>query len=130
MVSGEIDESISELYDINFEECKTAKVLGMHWTSKADVFKFNVSLAFGGETKYKFIPDIITPRMMLSKVAQIYDPVGFLTPFVLEGKVLMRKSLQLEDCNESKADQGGNGIDLLKIIYVNNGIDFLGSYMI
>ena len=68
----------------------------MTWESAEDVFRFKVNISMTSETKYRFIPDIVTPRMMLSQVAQIYDPVGLVVPYILEGKVLMRKSLNSE----------------------------------
>jgi hypothetical protein len=35
------------------------------------------------------VPELLTPRMVLSQVSSIYDPLGLATPFTLAAKVLM-----------------------------------------
>ncbi|CAC5398220.1 unnamed protein product [Mytilus coruscus] len=37
------------------------------------------------------VPTSLTPRMVLSQVASVYDPLGLATPYTLAAKVLMRK---------------------------------------
>ena len=34
----------------------------------------------------------ITPRQLVSILAGIYDPMGLLMPYIIEGKLLMRKT--------------------------------------
>lgn len=104
LISGDTSKMTTEMEDINFVDSNSEKVLGMSWSPKVDILKFNVKWTLCGETKYKYIPDIVTPRMMLSQIARIYDPLGLLAPFVIEGKTLMRKSLDLEDSRNGKVE--------------------------
>jgi hypothetical protein len=97
LIFGDTSKMTTEMEDIKFVDSNSEKVLGMSWTPKIDIFKFNVKWTMSGGTKYKYIPDIVTPRMMLSQIARIYDPGGLLAPFVIEVQTLMRKSLVMED---------------------------------
>ncbi|XP_043285561.1 uncharacterized protein [Venturia canescens] len=66
----------------SFDECET-KVLGLAWFPGPDVFKFT-SLPYTGEQS-------ITKRVILSEIAQIYDPLGFLSPVVIRAKILLQR---------------------------------------
>ena len=55
-----------------------ASVLGICWDIERDTFKFQIDL------KEKRV----TQRGMLSIVSSIYDPLGFVAPFILRGKRL------------------------------------------
>ena len=66
------------------------KTLGIRWNLQSDSFIFNINL----DTKP------ITRRGILSAVCSIYDPLGLISPYVLEGK----KILQLICKNGSKWD--------------------------
>ena len=58
------------------------KTLGVGWNNINDSFFFtakNISLA-----------NKITKRLVLSTIAKVFDPLGFLAPFVVKGKVLMQ----------------------------------------
>ena len=52
------------------------KVLGLMWDLSEDVFTFHVS-AYQG---------LLTKRNILSYIAKIYDPLGFLAPIVFQFK--------------------------------------------
>ena len=56
------------------------KALGIHWNTEDDFFYFNVKV----ESKP------LTRRTLLSIVCSIYDPLGLISPFVLEGKKLLQ----------------------------------------
>ena len=89
----------------------------MTWEPRGDVFKFKAHLNFSRRIKkihtqenlkkddlpHK-IPEILTHRMVLSKLASLFDPLGLITPFILQGKLLMRM-LCLEN-NESAQRNG------------------------
>ena len=78
------------------------KVLGMMYSSKCDVFTFKAALRFridGKEVEITCLKDfleilfdlILTRRIVLSNVARIFDPIGFLCPILLQSKILMRE---------------------------------------
>lgn len=59
-----------------------ARTLGLTWHPASDAFKFNVSR-----------PDPIikfTKRAILSRVAQLFDPLGWLSPVTIIGKVFIQ----------------------------------------
>ena len=89
------------------------KVLGMTWMTSIDCFKFE-----GIE-----IPSSIqlTKRMVLSFVARLFDPLGWLNPFVTTLKVLFQKIWKLgldwdEDLPEELALQFRTWISDLEVL--------------
>lgn len=64
------------------------KVLGLQWDPKSDVFSFS----------YSPIETTCTKRKILSEIAKIFDPLGFLAPCLLFAKRIMQK-LWLEKTN-------------------------------
>ena len=56
------------------------KELGMQWNIAKDHFSFNI----------KFNRRNLTKRVMLLIISSIYDPLGFTSPFVLEGIQLLQ----------------------------------------
>nr|CAI5869110.1 unnamed protein product [Callosobruchus analis] len=57
------------------------KVLGLQWNQSTDAFSFSVS----------FLDRPCTKRNMLSELARIYDPLGFLSPLTIFMKILIQK---------------------------------------
>lgn len=57
------------------------RTLGMEWCLEEDTFKFNTTPTTQTPTK----------RHILSTVAQIYDPMGLIAPFVLKGKLTLQR---------------------------------------
>lgn len=57
------------------------RALGVEWCITSDSFKFRVQI--------KANP--LTRRGVLSTVACIYDPLGFIAPFVLLGKKILQQ---------------------------------------
>ncbi|XP_043284934.1 uncharacterized protein [Venturia canescens] len=66
----------------SFDECET-KVLGLAWFPGPDVFKFTSLPYTGGQS--------ITKRVILSEIAQIYGPLGLLSPVVIRAKILLQR---------------------------------------
>ncbi|XP_071055017.1 uncharacterized protein [Onthophagus taurus] len=64
------------------------KVLGLHWDPSIDTFGFS-SLPRN---------DPCTKRAILSNIARIFDPLGFITPCILAAKYLIQQ-LWLEKCD-------------------------------
>lgn len=59
--------------------------MGIQWSIKEDSFRFNNTLKDQSATQ----------RGILSSVASLYDPLGFLEPYVLNGKRILQ-----EMCNQ------------------------------
>ena len=68
-------------FDLNFENLSIERALGIQWCVETDTFQFRIIL--------KDQP--LTRRGILSTVASIYDPLGFLAPFVLIGKQILQE---------------------------------------
>ena len=80
-------------------------VLGINWSPGEDVITFKVSLNFSPKKRgIRTLPDIslsqvaslipltLTRRIVLAQVMGIYDPLGFLSPFLIKAKVYLRQS--------------------------------------
>lgn len=57
------------------------KILGVGWTPARDVFEYRVSLT-------SEIPT--TKRSILSAIAKLYDPMGWVTPVLISAKIFMQ----------------------------------------
>ncbi|XP_071642983.1 uncharacterized protein [Temnothorax longispinosus] len=67
---------------ITFDECVT-KILGLRWLPQEDSFAFS--------TRISSHTDHLTKRLVLSEVAQIFDPLGFASPVVIKAKMLLQE---------------------------------------
>lgn len=71
-----------DLVELDFEkDVPTQRSLGLLWDLKSDIFKFSIS----NENKP------VTRRGILSTVNSLYDPLGFLSPVTISGKIILRK---------------------------------------
>ncbi|XP_070141693.1 uncharacterized protein [Drosophila kikkawai] len=67
---------------LDLEEVSTTKTLGVRWNATADEFNF--------------VPTEVTiqanylKRDVLSHIAKLFDPAGWLSPFVVQAKILMQ----------------------------------------
>ncbi|MCG8429762.1 MAG: A17 family peptidase, partial [Candidatus Omnitrophica bacterium] len=69
--------------ELESSELPTVKTLGISWSASQDIFSFHLNP-----------PDsemIVTKRNFLRKLAAVFDPLGFLSPFLVRGKVLMQE---------------------------------------
>ena len=57
------------------DEACLQNTLGMTWCSQIDCFKFDCSFS-------NKIPEKLTRRIILSIYSRIFDPLGFIQPFV------------------------------------------------
>uniref|UniRef100_A0A6V7JGQ3 Peptidase aspartic putative domain-containing protein n=1 Tax=Bracon brevicornis TaxID=1563983 RepID=A0A6V7JGQ3_9HYME len=64
-----------------FDEMST-KVLGIIWSPSTDSFKYKLK---------PFTNESITKNVILSEIAQIYDPLGFVTPIIIKAKILIQE---------------------------------------
>ncbi|XP_073724404.1 uncharacterized protein [Misgurnus anguillicaudatus] len=66
---------------LTFNETQTERALGIYWNVNKDCFTFNITLKDQPPTR----------RGILSTVAAIYDPLGFIAPYVLKGKGILQE---------------------------------------
>jgi hypothetical protein len=84
--------------DLSKSELPSVKTLGVLWKAGTDKFTFHYSAP---DSKVDF-----TKRDFLSSIAKIYDPLGFLTPYTVRGKIMMQKTwLNGTDWNESLPEE-------------------------
>ena len=77
------EDRASEI-DLEKRELPTTKTLGVLWSATDDKFFFRDSLQLDG---FEF-----TKRNVLKKTATVYDPLGFLSPYIVRSKLLMQKA--------------------------------------
>ena len=67
----------------NFTEDSPIQTLGVAWDPVEDAFRFQVS----------HVPDhqMATKRQVLSAIARLYDPMGWLAPVIIIAKILMQR---------------------------------------
>ncbi|XP_044757729.1 uncharacterized protein LOC123315893 [Coccinella septempunctata] len=73
--------SNSQPLTLDLEPDSVIKILGLQWNPSTDAFSYSVQP----------ISKTCTKRNILSELARIYDPLGFLTPFVLYLKHLIQR---------------------------------------
>ena len=93
---GSNSEEVGNLLYREFHESpaeESLKVLGMRWLALEDCFSFD-GLVVPGEL-------CVTKRVVLSFVARLFDPLGFLSPFIMTVKCLFqelwRKGLEWDE---------------------------------
>lgn len=69
--------------EIEGDQVYGAKTLGVIWLSHVDVFTF----------RFKSLEDgfVCSKRNVLKKVASLFDPLGFLAPYIVRAKILLQK---------------------------------------
>lgn len=79
---------------LKLEDESCAKALGIRWNATSDSFYFSVKRL---EIKSSF-----TKREVLSMIAQLFDPAGWLAPIVVTAKILMQRiwldEIDWDDC--------------------------------
>ncbi|XP_047674812.1 uncharacterized protein LOC125145551 [Tachysurus fulvidraco] len=67
--------------DLSHDNLPVQTVLGVKWSVSSDAFTFKVALDEKPATR----------RGILSTVASVFDPLGFLAPFLLQGKKVLQE---------------------------------------
>ncbi|CAK1583310.1 unnamed protein product [Parnassius mnemosyne] len=67
---------------IGFKFNHVVKVLGISWNKSTDNFEYNLQLPMKNET--------VTKRSVLSEIARLYDPIGWIAPVIFVGKVFIQ----------------------------------------
>ena len=72
-----------ELKDISLEDegLPTERALGLQWNVEADKFTFKICSKEKPPTR----------RGLLSIISSVYDPIGFVSPFILKAKIILQK---------------------------------------
>ena len=65
------------------------KVLGLEWIAADDLLIVRKDQEFPQKTNW-------TQRQVLSTVLQVFDPLGFMAPFVIRGRMLMKRIWQTQ----------------------------------
>ena len=84
--SRKVIESIPEseraksVKDLDFDQTLIERALGVRWHVASDTFRFSIVVKDRPPTR----------RGILSIVSSVYDPLGFVAPFVLQAKTLLR----------------------------------------
>ena len=100
VISG---EAHSQAVDVDMNKELGQKVLGMRWTPGTDEFSFILKLNFNPkhrgvrrgcdltrESCLSEFPLNLTRRMLVSQLASIFDPYGYLLPFTIGAKLKLR----------------------------------------
>ena len=85
------------------------RVLGLGWNPVEDTVVFEVTLNFSKKKKGihtgpnlakadlpQDLPLVLTRRIVLSQVLMIFDPLGFVCPYTLLGKIYLRETWSLK----------------------------------
>ncbi|XP_012556468.2 uncharacterized protein LOC105844406 [Hydra vulgaris] len=68
--------------NINMENLPTVKTLGVSWEAVEDMFTFSYTLP----------SEPVTSKLLLLKyILKLFDPLGFLSPFVIRAKILFQE---------------------------------------
>ena len=70
------------------DEDYLTNTLGMSWISSSDCFHFDCACIDN-------LPSKLTRRVILSVYSKIFDPLGFVQPFILQPKLIIQKLCQL-----------------------------------
>ena len=77
--------------NFNNQSLPTETALGVLWNIEEDIFTFKVNMKEKPKTR----------RGMLSTLSSVYDPLGFVAPFILQGRRILQhlceKSLQWDE---------------------------------
>lgn len=71
---------------LKFADASSTKTLGIRWNAMTDCFSYKIE-PFNGV-------NIITKRKILSCVAKLFDPAGWLSPIIIESKMLLQELWQ------------------------------------
>ena len=74
-------ERANPALNLDLDQLPIGRALGLHWDADSDTFLFKVAPANKPPTK----------RGILSTVSSLFDPLGFLSPFILPVKVLLQE---------------------------------------
>ena len=76
-------EDRAQKVDLDKSDLPSTKTLGMLWNAKEDIFtyRYNANMDYNKLAK----------RIFLKKIASLFDPLGFLAPYVVRAKMLLQQ---------------------------------------
>ncbi|XP_015109511.1 uncharacterized protein LOC107036228 [Diachasma alloeum] len=81
LLQGLPEESVN--LKLNMSQDSTIKTLGLHWDSSRDAIVYTIKpIPLTGK---------ITKRTMLAEVSKIFDPLGFLGPVIVKGRMILHR---------------------------------------
>ncbi|XP_068236976.1 uncharacterized protein [Palaemon carinicauda] len=99
----------NERSDFEVSQNSNERILGLNWQCNKDVFYFKTKLNFSPKYKgvrtepdlnklnfVESIPSVLTKRVVVSQMCSVYDPLGFLLPFTLKAKILLRDTVKCD----------------------------------
>ena len=73
---------------LKIDTCCITKTLGLRWNANTDTFSYAVQQIFAS--------DSITKRQMLSIIAKLFDPLGWIGPVVITTKIFLQELWELK----------------------------------
>lgn len=80
----EIDTESNEAKVIKFGENENAKTLGLSWSPHCDMLQYRISQISHNHS-------VLTKRLMLSDISQIFDPLGLLSVCTITAKIMLQR---------------------------------------
>ncbi|XP_028418032.1 uncharacterized protein LOC114542779 [Dendronephthya gigantea] len=79
-------ERAAQVKDLDFDKVPIERALGVRWNVSSDTFGFAIVIKDRPATK----------RGILSIVSSIYDPLGFVAPYILSAKLILQELCRLK----------------------------------
>ena len=80
------DESLQQYFNAAFKK-KETKILGLKWTLNVD----SLHIAVDKLLEYIINLVVLTKRAACSLAPRLFDPLGFLEPFLIRAKIMMQE---------------------------------------
>lgn len=77
------DRSIQKVESVEIKMDEVMKILGISWDRELDSFKYTVT--------FPPQPGSVTKRKVISEIARLFDPLGWVAPCVITAKILIQK---------------------------------------
>lgn len=86
LLEGLKDENSTESENLQYSDNSVSSILGLSWISNLDYLIFNINVDV---IKFKNIK--LTKRLILSEIAKLFDPLGWLSPVIITAKIFLQQ---------------------------------------